>query len=537
MNRRKFLANTFAAVAMAGMAPRSSKAADAEIDVLLDEPLGVIDPNVHGHFVEHIGGVVYDGIWVGEDSKIPNVGGIRKALVDALSKLGVPVVRWPGGCFADSYDWRDGIGPRSKRPCRTNFWNNDPSLVHAPNGPAKFEPNEFGTDEFVRFCRLVRAEPYIAANVRSLTALDFDRWVEYCNSPAGLTTMADMRAQNGNREPYNVQYWGIGNEAYGCGGSLTAAEYAVEFRKFASWVPEYGTKLSLIACGPGGDDFKWTRGFFEELTARGKDQLNALFGSSLHYYCGTTGKGNAVDFTVDDWYGLLKKSDVMETLIQRHWSVMGEVDVTHKVKLVVDEWGAWHHAGTEIDRSFLFVQMPTMRDALITALTLDIFHRHADKVAMANVAQMINNLHCLFLAHGDKFVVTPNYHVFDMYKAHKGGQAVRMLVGAPSIPFNSEKAQSSLWGLAGSASLLQKKLALTVVNPHVTDELSAQINLRGASARNCSVRTLRAADIHAHNSFEDPHAVEPSDSTAAARGKLVWTFKPASVTKFEFDLG
>lgn len=537
MHRREFLIDTIAATALFGLGPRSSKATDTEIQILLDEPIGTIDPNLHGHFVEHIGGVIYDGIWVGEDSKIPNVGGIRKALIDGLSRVNIPVLRWPGGCFADSYDWKDGIGPRAKRACRTNFWINDPFLAQAPDGPAKYDPNEFGTDEFIRLCRMAGAQPYLAANLRGLTALDFDHWVEYCNSPAGSTTFATMRAQNGNREPYNVRYWGVGNESWGCGGNFTPAEYASEFRRFATWVPDYGVKLRLIGSGPNAGDFQWTRGFFEGLIAKGMDQLDALFGWALHYYCGTTGKGQAVDFSIDDWYGLLKKADFMESLIRQHWAIMGEVDTEHKVKLVVDEWGAWHRAGTEVDRSFLFGQMPTMRDALTAALTLDIFHRHADKLAMANVAQLINNLHCLFLAHQEKFVATTNFHVFEIYKAHRGGQAVRTMIGASPIPFTAEHGPSTIWGLAGSASLHEKRLVLTIVNPHVHEERSAEISLRGASARHCTIRTLAAPDIHAHNSFDDPHAVEPQDTVVTLRDKPVWTFKPASVTKLEFELG
>ncbi len=536
MNRREFLLDTIAASAVAGLAPRTTRAADAEIQILLDEPIGTINPDLHGHFIEHIGGVIYDGIWVGEDSPVPNIHGIRKALVDELARLGCPVLRWPGGCFADSYDWRDGVGPRSKRPCRTNFWINDRFLASAPPGPAQFEPNAFGTDEFLEFCRLVGADPYIAANLRSLTALDFDHWVEYCNAPKGSTTFADLRTQNGHPDPYNVRYWGVGNESWGCGGDFTPAEYAAEFRRFSAWIPKYGENLRLVGSGPSDDDFQWTRGFFEGLTAHGKGELNRLFGWALHYYCGTAGKGDAVDFTAEDWYGLLKKADLMESLIQQHWSVMGEVDTEHKVKLVVDEWGAWHRAGTEIARNFLFGQMPTMRDALITALTLDTFHRHADKVAMANVAQLINNLHCLFLAHEDKFVATANFPVFEMYKAHRGGQAVRAIIVAPEISFTTPKGPASIWGLAGSASLAGKRVTLTVVNPHVHDERSVEIKLLGGAARSCTVRTLAASDIHAHNTFENPHAVASEETTVPVKGNPVWTFKPASVTRLEFQV-
>lgn len=535
MKRREFLVKSLG-VAAVGLAPRTSKSIDSQVEVLIDEPIGLIDPNLHGHFVEHIGGVIYDGVWVGEDSKVPNMGGIRKQLVDSLLKLNAPVVRWPGGCFADSYDWRDGIGPRAKRPCRTNFWINTPFLAEAPDGPAKYDPNQFGTDEFLRFCKLIGAQPYIAANVRSLTALDFDRWVEYCNAPEGSTTLAQLRAANGNPQPYAVRYWGVGNEAWGCGGNFAAEEYATEFRKFATWVPDYGVKLRFIGSGPNGADFDWTRGFFSGLAEKGKRKLDSLYGWALHYYCGTAGKGQAIDFEVNDWYELLAKADLMESLIKRHWSVMGEVDTEHTVKLVVDEWGAWHKAGTELDRTFLFGQTPTLRDALVAALTLDTFQRHADKLAMANVAQLINNLHSLFLAHEDRFVATPNFHVFETYKAHRGGQSVRLIAAVPPISFQQGNTTATIWGLAGSASLHDKRLVLTLVNPHVKETRPAQISVRGASVRSCKVRTLSAPDIHAFNSFDHPHQVEPKDEVASVGQSFVYGFQPASVTRLEMDL-
>ena len=535
MRRREFLAKSLAAASVC-LAPRTSRATSNRVEVLIDEPIGLIRPELHGHFTEHIGGVVYDGIWVGEDSKIPNVGGIRKQLVDNLLKIHAPVVRWPGGCFADSYNWRDGIGPRSKRPCRTNFWIVDPFLQKAPDGPQKFDPNAFGTDEFMRFCRLISAQPYVAVNLRGLTAADFDQWVEYCNAPQGSTTLADLRAASGSPQPYGVRYWGIGNESWGCGGDFTPEEYAREYRRFVAWVPQYGMKLSFIGSGPSGDDFEWTRRFLTGLVAKGKGELNGLYGWALHYYCGSAGKGQAIDFTVNDWYDLLWKADRMESLIERHWSVMGEVDTEHKVKLVVDEWGAWHSAGTEVDRAFLFGQMPTLRDALISALTLDTFHRQADKLAMANVAQLINNLHCLFLAHEDRFVATTNFHVFEMYQAHQGGQAVRLAALAPPIAFQQGETTAAMWGLAGSASLHGRRLVLTLVNPHVKEAQPAEIVVRGASVRSCKVRTLSSPDIHAFNSFDNPHAVMPEDETLTVRQSLIWTFRPASVTCLEMEL-
>jgi alpha-N-arabinofuranosidase len=414
-------------------------------------------------------------------------------------------------------------------------------MNQAPDGPQKFDPNLFGTDEFMRFCKVSGVQPYVSANLRSLTPWDFDQWVEYCNAPAGSATLANQRKANGSAEPYGVRYWGIGNESWGCGGNFTPEEYATEFRRFTSWVPRYGLQLRFIGSGPSTNqsdkDMAWTRNFFAALTVRGgKEQLQNLYGWALHYYCELPGKAQAIDFAVNDWYEVLGKADLIESMILRHWSIMGEVDVQHRVKVVVDEWGAWYRAGTEIDRTFLFGQTPTLRDALISALHLDAFHRQAEKVSLASPATLINTVHCLFLAHEDKFVVTPNFHVFEMYKAHQGAQAVRLMVSAPRLSYPRGSTSATLWGLAGSASLQGKKLLLTLVNPHVKEARTAEIVVRNASIRSCKVRTLSAPDIHAHNTFKDPHAVEPKEEVASVGQSFVWNFPPASVTCLEMDL-
>lgn len=517
---------------------RTARAADAQIEVLANEaPIGTISPAIYGHFTEHIGGVVYDGIRVGETSPIPNIGGIRHELIDHLKRIKPGVIRWPGGCFADSYNWRDGIGPRASRPRRTNFWVNAREMRAAPDGPQKYDPNEFGTNEFVRFCRLAGAEPYIAANVRGLTAADFDDWVDYCNAPRGKTTLAEARAAGGDAEPFRIRYWGVGNESWGCGGNFTPEEYATEYRRFIAWVPEHGVPLSFIASGPSGDDLDWTRRFFAKLTERDRGLLRHIFGWGLHYYCGTSGKGQAVDFTVDDWYDLLEKADVMESLITKHWAGMGEIDTEHHVKLAVDEWGAWHEAGTEVHPAYLFGQMSTMRDALIAALTLDTFNRHADKIAMANVAQLINNLHSLFLAREDRFCATPNFHVFEMYAAHQGGESLRAVFSAPKIGDFAAGKTSPLSRLSGSASRHGKELVLTAVNPSVKDAVETEVLLRGASAREGRMRVLAAADIHDHNTFDAPHAVEPREVKVLAQGdRFPITFPPASVSLLRLEI-
>ena len=524
------------------MAPRTAQAAEGSIEILTDEPIGRIAPEFHGQFTEHLGGCIYDGIWVGENSKIPNEGGIRKALLDRMRQIEVPVDRWPGGCFADSYNWRDGVGPQAERPTRTNFWANKRQLWKTPDGPQKYEPNTFGTPEFMRFCRLAGAKPYVAGNVRSLTPIDFYEWVEYCNSPAGATTLAKMRAADGSRDPYNVPYWGVGNESWGCGGNFLPGEYATEFRRFTTWVANYGMRLHFIGSGPGASienpGVDWTRGFFEGLAAKSKGMIRKMWGLSLHYYCGTTGNGSSIDFDVPGWYQQLWQADVMDSLLPKHWLAMGEIDTEHHVKLVVDEWGAWHK-GPSLAPSYLFSYPPSLRDALVSGITLDVFNRHAEKLAMCNNAQMINNINTLFLALEDRFAATPIFWVFDMYKAHRGGHSLRMVCDAPSISYTYEGKNRTLWGLAGSASLhqKQKKLVVTVVNPNVREPRTTEIVLHGAAARSGRATVLTNTDIHAHNDFEHPNAVHPTEEPANISGsRFAWTFKPASVTKLEIDL-
>lgn len=537
ISRRRFLHTTVLSAAGALALPRS-RAASSEpgIEILLDEPVGTISPNLYGHFTEHIGGVIYDGIWVGEDSTIPNEGGIRAELVNYMKRLKPPVVRWPGGCFADSYNWRDGIGPRGQRPRRTNFWIDEPFLRHAPDGPTKFEPNEFGTNEFMHFCRLIGAQPYLAANVRSSTARDFYEWVDYCNAPAGKTTLASQRGANGDPNPFEVRFWGVGNESWGCGGNFTPEEYAAEYRRFTAWVPSYGVPLTFIGSGPNGGDLDWTRRFFARLTERDHGVLRLLHGWALHYYCGTAGKGDAIDFTTADWYELLGKAVRMEGLITGHWGAMAEVDREHRVKLIVDEWGAWHHAGTEVAPTYLFGQTSTLRDALIAGLTLDIFNRHADKVAMANVAQLINNLHSLFLAVGDKFVATPNFYIFEMYAAHQQGRSLRTVFNVPGLGQTQGKSDP-LPSLAGSASLHGRRVVVTVVNPSADQPFEAKIVVRGATVKTASGQVVTADDIHAHNTFDEPHAVESRPIQVQVKeAGVMHSFARASATRLDLEL-
>ncbi len=500
------------------MGDTEGKVGTAKISVRTDEVIGTIDPNIYGHFTEHIGGVVYDGIWVGPESDIPNIRGIRKELVDYMKRIDAPVIRWPGGCFADRYHWMDGIGPREGRPSRYGRWGD------------VTEPNHFGTHEFVEFCRLCGAEPYFAANVGTGTAEEFQSWVEYCNAPAGRTTYARMREANGDAEPLSVRFWGVGNENWGCGGSFTPEDYCTEYRRFVTWPPGYHP-LYLVACGPNGNDVNWTRRFFRKLVDYARVPLD---GWSCHYYCGTT--GHALEFTDDQWYQMLEAGNRMETLVRDQWDALAEFDPEHHIKLIIDEWGCWHPAGTELNPSHAYEQTSTLRDAVVAAITLDTFNRHCDKVAMSNVAQLVNCLHSLFLADGPRFVATPNFYVYEMYKVHHGARGVVVQIESPQAAYQAEGESKTFPSLLGSASVKDGKLHLSIVNAGVSDEMEATIDLGNARVTGGKQTVLTAGDIHAHNTFDKPDEVVPvSSPVAASGGSFTHVFPAASITVLELD--
>lgn len=533
-SRRHFLQALSAASLYATAARTANAAGEASINLFPAETIGTVSPLVHGHFIEHLGGVIYDGVWVGEGSKIPNYNGARKSLVDAMRTLGPTVMRWPGGCFADSYDWRDGIGPSNTRPKRTNFWANNGRLRKVDQKhPSRSDPNTFGTIEFLRFCKLIGAEPYIAANLRALPAQTFVEWIDYCNSPGG-TTLAERRAAHGAPEPFNVRYWGVGNESWGCGGNMTSEEYSVEYRKFISWVPQYSDQqMRFIPAGPNSFDFKWTRGFFSKMLEKGPGMLGRVWGWAVHYYCGGVGRGDSLNFNNDQHHSLLADADRIEDLITRHWNLMAEYDPQHRVKIVVDEWGAWHSDSTAPANHHLFGSVQTMRDALVAGISLDTFHRHADKVAMANVAQLVNCIQTLFLADEDKFCVTPSYHVFDMYKDHHNGESIRTEFNAPRVTFQgADNKAGTVVRLAGSATRKDKTVTLTFVNTSATDALPVNINAAGASISQATGVVLAGDKVQAANTFATPEAVKPKTlEVKVAGGSVQVNAPPASVVK------
>ncbi|HEY0758519.1 MAG TPA: alpha-L-arabinofuranosidase C-terminal domain-containing protein [Acidisarcina sp.] len=558
VTRRRFLQNSALAasaltVSRSALAQAASTAVDAHIDVMPAETIATIEPEIYSHFIEQLGGVVYDGVWVGEKSKIPNQNGVRLDFINAMKAVQAPVLRWPGGCFADSYDWRDGIGPAAKRPNRAAFWGQQ-------------ESNQYGLHEFMETCRAIGCRPYLASDIRSLPARDFYQLVEYCNAPAGNLpsnssapdapdTLAAERAANGDREPFNVEYWGVGNETWGCGGNQTPEEYAGQFRRYATWLPGYGQQLKLVAVGANGDDVDWTRRLFTALAAN--PERRHIWGLSIHYYTSGSPKqfadGDALEFDSGAYYDLLTRGSIMERVVTDHYGAIEEYGGQNKVKLVVDEWGAWYGAGTRLGPNYNLSQQSTMRDALLSGITLDIFHRHADKVAMANVAQSINCLHSLMLAREDQFTVTPTFHVFMMYLPHRGGTAVRAdftaqaidnpLASGP-IPVGGNSRRGSLdplrtlAGLSGSASVKGKEMTLSVVNPHLDRPMTTEIAVRGATIGSAKGTVLVSHDVHDHNDFAHRDAVRPSPATMGqpSGSSLIHTFPAASVTTLQITL-
>ena len=487
--------------------------ARAKITVHLNEPLGTIAPELYGHFAEHLGGCVDGGLWVGEDSPIPNFAGLRADVIEALRKLNPPVLRWPGGCFADDYHWRDGTGIRRDRARTVNIWWGQ-----------TVENNHFGTHEFLNLCRFIGAQPYLAGNVGSGSPAELRDWVEYCNFP-GDSSLARQRAANGSPQPFGVRYWGVGNENWNCGGSFCPEDYAAEYRRFATYLRDFGgTKIFLIACGPDGNDLDWTRRFFTKLGPK----FNRIHGYAAHYYCGTAGP-SATDFDADDWYELLYKATLIERLIEQQRALMDEFDPHRRVRLVIDEWGTWHLPTPGRNPAFLW-QQNTLRDALVAAITLDTFNRHADSLAMCNIAQVANVLQAMVLTEGEKLVLTPTYHVFDLYQAHQGAQSVRLSIEAPPLPVAHGDQRASLPGLTGSASVKNGLLTLSLVNPHASLPLDVSIRIVDASPRVAQVAVLAHADLAAHNSFDDPDNLRPRDEEIAVAGNdWVYTCPPASV--------
>jgi alpha-N-arabinofuranosidase len=439
-----------------------------------------IDRRVYGQFAEHLGRCIYEGVWVGTDSGIPNKNGIRSDVVSALREIKVPVVRWPGGCFADEYHWLKGVGP-DRQPMVNTHWG------------GVVEPNTFGTHEYFELLNQLDAEAYINGNVGSGTVAEMADWVEYMTLDAG-SPMAELRKRHGRDQPFRLDFFGVGNESWGCGGNMLPLHYANQYRQYQTYVRRFGEqKISKIACGANADDYEWT----EVLMARAAGHMDAL---SLHYYTLPTGewdvKGAATGFDDRAWHETIRRTRFMDELLTRHGAIMDRHDPARRVGLIVDEWGTWYDVEPGTEPGFLY-QQNTIRDAVVTAINFNIFHRH-ERVRMTNIAQMVNVLQAMLLTDGPRLVKTPTYHVFDLYSDHQ--DAERLDAAASSVdPF-----------LDWTVSRKERVHTISLVNTGLEREASTSVRLPAAIADVVSARVLAGDASDAHNTFGAPDAVAPA---------------------------
>ena len=472
---------------------------------------GTISKNIYGHFSEHLGRCIYQGYFVGKDSPIPNVNGIRKDVVEALRNIRIPVLRWPGGCFADEYHWEDGVGPQESRKRMVNtHWG------------YVVEDNSFGTHEFMDLCSQLGCEPYVNGNVGSGTVREMSEWVEYLNSD-GDSSVVRRRWANGRKDPWGVRYWGVGNENWGCGGNMRPEYYADEFRRYQTYCRNYGkNRLYRIACGANVDDYRWT----EVLMERAGRYMDAL---TLHYYtvCNVwEKKGSATEFDTSAFYRTLVRAARMEELVTRHSQIMDKYDPAKRVGLIVDEWGCWHDVEPGTNPGFLY-QQNTMRDAMVAAITLDIFNKHCDRVVMANLAQTINVLQSVILTEGDKMVLTPTYHVFDLYKAHQDAQEIDCHVDADAVG----EGEWTIPQVTASASVKNGVTTVTLAN--LSCDAPVELVIEGMTAQSATGRMLHGR-MDQYNDFDNaPLAVEKLDGIAVADGKVTVTLPPCTVAALE----
>lgn len=479
--------------------------------IVLDADLGAhrVSRHIYGHFAEHLGRCIYDGIWVGPDATIPNTRGLRDDVVAALRRLRVPNLRWPGGCFADEYHWEDGIGPPRQRPTMVNtHWG----------GVA--ESNHFGTHEFMDLCAQLGCEPYICGNLGSGTVREMQQWVEYLTAAAG--PMAQRRRANGRAEPWRVRLWGVGNENWGCGGRMRPEYYADEYRRYATYVRAFGdNRIARIACGPNGGDVHWTEVLMREAAG-------AMDGLALHYYCGSgLARKPATQIDGGDWFAQLARALRMDELVALHTAVMDRWDPSGRVGLYVDEWGAWHAVEPGTNPHFLY-QQNTIRDALVAAVTLDIFNRHGRRVAGANIAQTINVLQAMVLTEGERLLLTPTFHVFEMYAPHQDAALVPLHLACDPYAWEGQQ----IPGLSASATRADDgSLYLTVSNLHPERQAPVAVQVRGVEVSSLSARVLAGAELAAHNTFDAPARVAPApfDGVRRTRAGLELALPPRSV--------
>jgi len=462
-----------------------------KITLNADRTLGTISRHIYGHFTEHLGRCIYGGIYVGPESPIPNVDGIRLDVIDALKQIAVPNLRWPGGCFADEYHWQDGIGPKDQRPAMIN--NNWGGVT---------ENNHFGTHEFLRLCELVGCEPYINGNVGSGTVQEMSQWVEYLNSD-NISPMTNERKVNGREKSWGVKYFGVGNENWGCGGQMRPEYYADLYRRYVCYCRNYGeNKLYRIACGSSSVDYRWTEVLMRE-AARYMDGL------SLHHYSLPTGnwskKGAAYGFPVEEWLSTMKQAWLMDELIIKHSTIMDQYDPDKRIGLIVDEWGAWYDVEPGTNPGFLY-QQNSLRDALVAGLTLNIFNRHCNRVHMANLAQTVNVLQSVLLTEGEKIIRTPTWHVFEMYQVHQDAELLDCDAENIVYEFDGKKIPA----ISISASRRNGEIHLTMCNIHHELDREIELDVRGAADTGfVAGRLLHAPALDTCNTFDAPELVCP----------------------------
>ncbi len=487
-----------------------------------NEKKGKISPEIYGHFSEHLGRCIYEGIFVSEDSPVPNKNGMRTDVVEALKDMGIPVLRWPGGCFADEYHWKDGIGPKDKRKRMINT-----------NWGGVVEDNSFGTHEYFELCDQLGCKTYINGNVGSGTVQEMSEWIEYMTFD-GESPLANERRKNGRDKAWKVDYFGVGNENWGCGGNMHPEYYADVYRRYQSFVKMYDKEkpIARIACGPSDFDYDWTERILGRLFTRCYDHLHGnLDGLSLHYYTlphDWDHKGSATDFTSDEWYITLAKTLKMDEIITKHSNIMDKYDPKKIIALIVDEWGCWYDVEEGTNPGFLY-QQNTIRDALVAGINLNIFNKHSDRVRMANIAQTVNVLQSVILTEGPKMVLTPTYHVFRMYKHHQGAQLLTSFlseVGETGIkdyqvPEVTESVSESPDGI------------INVTLNNLSLESGKEVMIRFDDLKVSSVEaTVVTGDMNAHNTFDKPEVVTTEkldDVTITGEGIRV-VLPAASVT-------
>src|SRR5450432_179538 len=477
-----------------------------------------ISKNIYGHFAEHLGHCIYGGFYVGDSSTtIPNTNGVRNDIIAALKKLKIPNLRWPGGCFADTYHWKDGIGPKDKRPTMVNKWWGGVT-----------EDNSFGTHDFLNMCELLGAEPYLSGNVGSGTVQELADWVQYTNFK-GKSPMSDLRKANGRTEPWKVKFWGIGNEAWGCGGNMTPEYYADAYRKYTTFISDWENSggLTKIASGASDADYNWTETLMKNIP------LNMLGGVAMHHYSvlAWNKKGPAINFTAEQYFGIMKQALLMDELVTKHSAIMDKYDPKKKIALVVDEWGGWYDVEQGTNPGFLF-QQNTMRDAMIAGVTLNIFNNHADRVRVACLAQCVNVLQAVIFTDKEKMILTPTYHVMEMYNVHQDATLIPAAINGTSYIQGND----SLPAISVSASKDKNGLVhVSLVNIDPNKNADISLDLDGAALKQVTGRILASAHLQDYNSFENPDKIKPvSFNGASLKGNSIQVkMPPASVVVLE----